>query len=1074
MLKDDTSKHNKLFSPYTINILFVMLSMVGLALLPRLTVKLNPQERSQSLSVSFQYPGAAAQIIEHQVTSVLEGALSTLNGVKLIESVSSIGSGYINIETEKNTRIETLRFQVLSIIKDLWQNMPEEVSYPEISNSKAGTSEQQLLFSYTLNGDASSPELFEYANYQIRNAINEIQGISDIEVFGSTPFEWHFIYNRQQLRQYGISPYEITNALYSWQQPTSLGVGMSSSDGEAGSYPIILSYKDSKNLDANWKKIPVKNINGHIIYLGNIAERRIVQQQPSAYFRINGLNTVSVNVFAEETSNQISLANQVYKAEEKMKQNLPSGWSLIRMYDSSEFLRKEISTTSIRLGIALLLLLVLVMLVHRSWRYLLLITLSLIANLALAVVLFYMFKVEIHLVSIAGITVSIGIIIDNFIMMADYLKYRKNIRIFTALLGATLTSLGALVVVFFLDETDRTNLIDFTWVVIINLSVSLAVALLLIPSLMKALRIESKMSKKKSWRLKLISRMNGIYAWYIRIFNHKRRRWIIPVVFLLIFGLPVNLLPVQLKDKSIAAGIYNKTLGSNFFNSNIKPVLTKYTGGTLVPFMNHISGNSILMQQAGETILYIYVSLPGGSTIEQLNDVCIKLESYLKQFNGIRQFQTFIYGPQSGRIHVYFTKESQETDLPYQVKNLMIEKANEFAGADFGIYMQNDGFSNELREGSRSNSIQLSGFNYRELLNLALIAGDSLSQNPRIKNMTVFSGSTQFDPTIINEKSLLIDKQKLSALNIDYLSFIEEMQMHSAAPVSKGVIKNQGVYTQVKVFEKDWNNNDLWYILHNRMDLGQGGVEPSSIGSLQTIKVDGSIHKKDQSYLVLLAFDYVGPYELAQRVIKREIENLNQKLPLGYKAELPKYDYSWMFGEKPARFWLLGLIILIIWGLCAMIFESLIQPFVVISIIPVSFAGTFFTFTYFDITFDEGGYAALIMLSGLVVNTIIYILNDINHFRRNTAFKPIPVYLKAFNIKIIPILLTSISTILGLLPFLLVDGKAPFWTAFAAGTIGGLIFAIPATILLLPMLIRMKQSPPLSISTNKELNQQEQ
>jgi multidrug efflux pump subunit AcrB len=190
-------------------------------------------------------------------------------------------------------------------------------------------------------------------------------------------------------------------------------------------------------------------------------------------------------------------------------------------------------------------------------------------------------------------------------------------------------------------------------------------------------------------------------------------------------------------------------------------------------------------------------------------------------------------------------------------------------------------------------------------------------------------------------------------------------------------------------------------------------------------------------------------------VLERETAKLNKSLPLGYKAEIPAYDYSWMFGKKPLQYWLLGLIVVIIWAIGAILFESLIQPLVVVSVIPLSFIGAFFTFSHFNISFDEGGYASLLLLSGLSVNMVIYIMNDINLLRSLSERSGSAHYLKAFNLKIVPILLTTISTILGLLPFLLFDSDSSFWTAFAAGTIGGLLFAIPMLILYLPLLVRM-------------------
>jgi multidrug efflux pump subunit AcrB len=135
--------------------------------------------------------------------------------------------------------------------------------------------------------------------------------------------------------------------------------------------------------------------------------------------------------------------------------------------------------------------------------------------------------------------------------------------------------------------------------------------------------------------------------------------------------------------------------------------------------------------------------------------------------------------------------------------------------------------------------------------------------------------------------------------------------------------------------------------------------------------------------------------------------------------------------------------------------ESFKQPFVVISLIPFSFIGVFLTFHIFRITADEGVFAALILLCGIVVNATLYILNDYNALRRRKPSMPErAAYVKAFNGKIIPILLTKLSTIVGLLPFLFTGRDERFWFALAAGTIGGLVFSFIGLIIYQPIMLK--------------------
>ena len=188
----------------------------------------------------------------------------------------------------------------------------------------------------------------------------------------------------------------------------------------------------------------------------------------------------------------------------------------------------------------------------------------------------------------------------------------------------------------------------------------------------------------------------------------------------------------------------------------------------------------------------------------------------------------------------------------------------------------------------------------------------------------------------------------------------------------------------------------------------------------------------------------------------REIEAINQILPLGYKAQKPESYWYWNRKDKK-QYYLLLLIIIIIFFITSILFESLLKPLAVISLIPITFIGVFLTFYLFDFNFDQGGFASFILLSGLVVNAAIYIINDFNNLisRQGKAYT-IRTYLKAFNQKIVAITLTILSTVLGLIPFIWGGQKEVFWFAFAGGAMGGLIFSLVAIVIYLPLFLKIK------------------
>ena len=145
------------------------------------------------------------------------------------------------------------------------------------------------------------------------------------------------------------------------------------------------------------------------------------------------------------------------------------------------------------------------------------------------------------------------------------------------------------------------------------------------------------------------------------------------------------------------------------------------------------------------------------------------------------------------------------------------------------------------------------------------------------------------------------------------------------------------------------------------------------------------------------------------------------------------------------------LIVAIIYFVCAVLFESLLLPLVIIALIPVSIIGVYVIFAITGCRFDQGGFASLVMLAGIVVNAGIYIVNEYRVQMTEKRYRGVNLFVRAFNHKIIPILLTVLSTVLGLIPFLMDGPSEVFWFAFALGTMGGLLFSLVALVIFMPI-----------------------
>ena len=192
---------------------------------------------------------------------------------------------------------------------------------------------------------------------------------------------------------------------------------------------------------------------------------------------------------------------------------------------------------------------------------------------------------------------------------------------------------------------------------------------------------------------------------------------------------------------------------------------------------------------------------------------------------------------------------------------------------------------------------------------------------------------------------------------------------------------------------------------------------------------------------------------MGRHLLENILEEFNGQLPVGYTAK--SENAYWFWGRDSGKqYLLLGVVIAIIFLITGILFDSLKQPFAIISVIPVSYIGVFLTFYLFRLNFDQGGFASFVLLCGITVNASIYILNEYNSLRRRfPCLCPLHAYTKAWNAKVVPIFLTSVSTILGFIPFMVGTEREAFWFPLAAGTIGGLLLSLVGIFFFLPLLV---------------------
>lgn len=1030
--------------------------LLGIAFIPLLNIRLEPSRSLPQIRVSYNWHNASAKIIEQEVSSKLEGIFSTLKGIENINSISSKGNGRIELELKKNSNLEALRFEIATLIRIAYPDLPKQVSYPSISH-KNDEDKVKPLLSYTLNANASPYFIQKYAQNNIVTKLSLIKGVNKVTVFGANPFLWQIEYDSDLINELGITANEIAQAVNNYFGKKVIGTGNLQLKGQGNrKMPVVLSNRISD--DIVWDKIPIKKTDGRIVYLGDIANVKHKEQLPASYYRVNGLNTINIVVYPEKNVNNIKLAAKIKLIMSGISKNLPDDYSLIIAYDASKDISKAINKLGVRAFFSLIILLTFVLLISKQLRYLLLIFISLTANLLIAFIFYYFLKLEIHLYSLAGITISFGIIIDNSIIMIDHFKRKGNLKSFISILAATLTTVGSLSIIFFLDERQQINLVDFALVIIINLSVSLFTALFFIPALMSKISLSHskklqsynrriKQVKRRVKRRKRIIRFSKFYQRTIT-FN-KKFKWIYFAVFILGFGIPVNLLPDEIEKPSKFAEVYNSTIGSDWYKNELKEPLSKILGGSLRLFTEYVFENAYYADPH-RTVLHVMGTMPEGCTVQQLNEAVLKMENYLSKFDEIDIYQTSISSYQNASIAIYFKPEFENGSFPYFLKELLTTKAINLGGLDWGIYGVGKGFSNAIYSGYRNNHIILEGYNYDRLYSYARQLKSNLLLNNRIEAVDV-EGEISWRSSAIHEYLLAFNMQKLALFNIP-LNLLYQTLQNKVYNNQIAYIYNNNELQAINLKANHSGKFDVWNLNNMPFSVKKQLIKTPVLSKIKKQKTGNNIFKYNQQYQLVVSYDFIGPELLAKKVRKKHIDETNSILPLGFKCK--EQTYGWWNKDNKKQYYLLFIIILIIYFICSILFESLLQPLAIIAMIPMSFIGVFLTFYLFDFNFDQGGFASFILLSGIVVNAGIYIINEYNQIRGKS--NSLRYYLKAYNHKIVPIFLTIISTALGLIPFIYAGQNEVFWFAFAVGSIGGLLFSFVAILIYLPISLNLK------------------
>lgn len=1034
---------------FPVLVILAALALVGFCLIPEMPMSWNPTPAQSTISISAPYPQASPLEVERSLISGLESEMASLDEVENIYSISSFGSGLISIRFKPGAELSFKLLDVRSRVQRFYEASDLAIPFPQILEGKTNTELSPWFLSYSISGDLPPEELHDQVIPLIRQKFSMISGLEDLNVEGEADKWMEIRLLPLRMRQFQVRPADILNALS--DASTSYDLGLY----EEGNSIFGLALESADSLLSDPGLISVGRRGDRKILLRDVAEYDIINAVPQSFFRINGQQTLSIHFKAREGVNQIDLADKIYPLIEEVRSALPYGASLSLLADETTYLRKELSVLLFRSGLGLAFLILLLYLWTVDLLFTGLLFSGLLLTIGISFLALYLFEVEIHLYTLAGLTVSLGLIIDNSILMLDSLtrgvamNSQRSMKALWPIMAATFTSLTGLICVFFLPEDIQGNLIDFCVTVAICLLVSLLIAGLGIPALVAQSRWTHhpvhpfrKLFKNQSgnrFRSLMIKCFSGL----------QRHRAIFLTAFVLTFGLPVFLLPDKLPEGAPFEELYARTIGSDFYKKNLKTPVDIGLGGVSRLFYLQ-SQKSTFTSETQRAKIKLAAAPPTGWTPSQLNQVLKRFETWILNYkNNLDQVQTHIVSGQEGYLSVTFTEKGEREKLPRKLKTELQQLTLEYSDIQWSIESMGMAFDN-FQESQANFSVIFRGYEYAGLDQLITQFADSLRSHPRIQKVNpheVLSWSSQPREVM----ALELQASSMARNQITTTSLIPELQLSSQEWTPQGFFLDPATdhHIPIRMKKEGYEDQDLHHLLHFPLLVDSQTVRLKDIGNVVIKPSSSEVHKENQQYIRIVSYTYLGTLTFGKKHLKALAERFEPEMLPGYSLTIPN-DFMISAEKRNERILSIGLIIGLIFVICTVLFESLVYPLIVIAIIPLAYLGMFVTFTVLKIPFDQGAFASLMLLAGLAVNHTLFLLYHIRHVPNRSA----EAILKIFQNKLLPVGLTTLSTCVGLLPILLDGQNSPFWDTFAWGVIGGLIPASVLIFIVLPMLLK--------------------
>jgi multidrug efflux pump subunit AcrB len=967
----------------------IALMLAGAMAFVRLPLATKTAVELPRLTVSASWTGASAELIETYITSPIEAAIQGVRGVRKTSSSSGERGANISVELEPRADVQLTRLAIHERLELLRSELPQGIEAPLVQNYVPEELSEQPLMQYSLSGPYTPGTLSRIVEEQLKPRLTAVPGVSSVGTFGRATVGISVSYDVQRLRQLEIPPVLLSAALAGARVVQALG----EEQGGGGTTIRAVVLRDQPHVYQDLEQLPIRAPSGRVYTLGELASVRPEEDTRGVFSRLNGIPKVGLDINRLPGADVIQTAARVRTAMTEIRRLLPPGIVMKLESDESVELGKQLRELVWRGSIAFAAVCLILLLTLRHLKSVVLVMGSAMIAIAGTALGLYLLKIPANLLTLAGLGMGVGILVQNGVVVVERLRFAENTpegradagrRITPAVLGSTITTAVVLLPFLYLQGNARAAFVPFAAAFALALLWSVFSSVVMIPAV-------------GDWAPAAVGtwpRLHRLYRASVRPLV--RWRWVTLVLVAGILGV-------------VTWGFVKRVPRSSFGN-----------------------------WYGQRTTLNVWLNFPRGSDPESLDRSIQEFERIAVGRPGVEKVEARGGGSNAGLV-VTFSKDAELTAIPLAMQEEMTERGVLIGGAQINVFGRGPAFFNGGGGSSMSYRIKLMGYSFSGVERLARDLKQRLEAIPRVRNVNL-NLSTGWGADRAVSVILTPDRPALSRAGVTSRDFAAAINREIRGAAGGIKLEFDGEETDVSVKATGARERSLDELRSALVpNATNAPVRVSDLALVSEREGLATISREDQQYLRIVGYDFRGPVKLANRTHEAFMKSISA--PPGYAVSDDKF--SWEEDTSAKGLWLVfaaGVILVIL--TVAAVFDSAWAAAMVFLSLPLALAGVAGIFWATKHSFSREAAVGVILVVGLAVNQSILLVDAALEKRRTggrTGGRTVDDIVAAASDRSGMIILVTLTTLASLIPLAVGTDADSLFGAIALATAGGTI-----------------------------------